>query len=53
VAGKPHAELEGTAMEVSWPFGYRTKIFMKAVDGNLHGDLKPIQAARISMEKKS
>ena len=33
MAGKPRAELEGTAMEVSWPFGYRTKIFMKAVDG--------------------
>jgi hypothetical protein len=53
VAGKPHAELEGTAMEVSWPFGYRTKIFMKAVDGNLPGDEMPIQTARISMKKES
>jgi hypothetical protein len=40
-------------MEVSWSFGYRTKIFMKAMDGNLHGDLMTIQAARMSMEKES
>jgi hypothetical protein len=32
VAGKPHAELEGTAMEVSWPVGYRAMVFMKAVE---------------------
>jgi hypothetical protein len=30
VAGKPHAVLEGTAMEVSGPIGYRAKKFMKA-----------------------
>ncbi len=53
MAEKPHAELEGTAMEVTWPFGYRTKIFMKAVDGNLHGDLMTIQAARMSMGRES